>query len=419
VLTGPSERGWAPTAAEPRGSGAPGLRDGHDTFNFTAVRARPPLPARASVRAGACAPGAGRREARAAQQVARVEAPARAAQVRAGNALVSFQYARPPGLTGGPPTDPIMTAVVRTAARPPARPPRRARAPPARADGPACTGPGGGGVCRGPAAKRQQRRGAHRAGRASAGGRDGPPQQQQRRGAARPAAPRRRGRGACPRPGGACGAAGRRGSEEGLHVGVTRGRGGRAGGRDSARGSGGLRVSLGSGQGIGRGPRLLQPRRAARPPPGSRRLWAREVCGALSLQVGGNVRVMLEALEAESLPEEGWVYAGSSSVDLGPLASVRTERAGVLAGGKSRVFVANKDAEPPVRPPPAPLPPLRGAGADAVPRPLRCTLRLRRASALTRMSSPCAGRATRRRLQRVLIHSRAPRQRHRVLRAAP
>ena len=63
---------------------------------------------------------------------------------------------------------------------------------------------------------------------------------------------------------------------------------------------------------------------------------------------------MLEALEAESLPEEGWVYAGSSSVDLGPLASVRTVRAGVLTGGKSRVFVANKDAEPPVRPPPPP-----------------------------------------------------------------
>jgi len=129
---------------------------------------------------------------------------------------------------------------------------------------------------------------------------------------------------------------------------------------------------------------------------------------------------MLEALEAESLPEEGWVYAGSSSVDLGPLASVRTVRAGVLTGGKSRVFVANKDAEPPVRPPPPPqLRPLRGAGADAVPRPLRCTQRLTRASALTRMSAPCAGRATRRRLQRVLLHSRAPRQRHRVLRAAP
>jgi hypothetical protein len=129
VLTGPSERGWAPTAAEPRGSGAPGLRDGHDTYKFTAVRARPPLPARASVRAGARAPGAGRRDA---QQAPRVEAPARAAQVRAGNVLVSFQYARPPGLTGGPPTDPIMTAVVRHAARPPARP-RAARAPRRRA----------------------------------------------------------------------------------------------------------------------------------------------------------------------------------------------------------------------------------------------------------------------------------------------
>ena len=282
--------------------------------------------------------------------------------------------------------------------------------------------PGGGGVRRGPAAKRQQRRGAHRAGRASPRGCDGPPQQQQRRGAARPGAPRRRWRGARPCPGGACGAAGRRGSEEGLHTAVTRGRGGRAGGRDGARGSGGLRVPLGSGQGIGRGPRPLQPRRAAPPPPGSRRVWAREVCGALSLyRLGATCRSCSRRWRRRASPRRAGCTRGAAQLTSVPLASVRTVRAGVLTGGKSRVFVANKDAEPPVRPPPPPpnSVPCVARGADAVPRPLRCTQRLTRASALTRMSAPCAGRATRRRLQRVLLHSRAPRQRHRVLRAAP
>lgn len=274
---------------------------------------------------------------------------------------------------------------------------------------------------RGPAAKRQQRRGAHRAGRASPRGCDGPPQQQQRRGAARPGAPRRRWRGARPRPGGACGAAGRRGSEEGLHTAVTRGRGGRAGGRDGARGSGGLRVPLGSGQGIGRGPRPLQPRRAAPPPPGSRRVWAREVCGALSLyRLGATCRSCSRRWRRRASPRRAGCTRGAAQ-----LTSVRSRPCARCARGCSQA--GNRACSWPTRtrsrqcalPPPPQLRPLRGAGADAVPRPLRCTQRLTRASALTRMSAPCAGRATRRRLQRVLLHSRAPRQRHRVLRAAP
>ena len=185
---------------------------------------------------------------------------------------------------------------------------------------------------RGPAAKRQQRRGAHRAGRASPRGCDGPPQQQQRRGAARPGAPRRRWRGARPRPGGACGAAGRRGSEEGLHTAVTRGRGGRAGGRDGARGSGGLRVPLGSGQGIGRGPRPLQPRRAAPPPPGSRRVWAREVCGALSLyRLGATCRSCSRRWRRRASPRRAGCTRGAAQ-----LTSVRSRPCARCARGCSQ-----------------------------------------------------------------------------------